>query len=304
MLVKFANFITENPIIVIVGFLCSIFGTIEVVYSLVINLKTKKQKEELERQRKDIYEYLKNTVEFSEVSRELEKVKSDLQEAHKEMEINIPKVMKQAALNEQIMIEEQIIIKAKERIQKLKIELDENIDNTKKSFTFFKKIDCFITAEQTKSFVALLVILGTFLLFISQIVGGVVAKVFGTLSACISVIYAYNKYEKLRGEKVRKILNSFVNVVLCTYIINTLLKTDFYGFFWWALLVLLLSFLRILMKQGIDINALVSVLCIPLFISIIIIDEYYMYIAILILIFQTLLLIKNIISIVNEIKED
>ena len=55
MLIKIANFITENPIIVIIGFLCSIIGTTEVVYSLIINLKTKKQKEELERQRKDIY---------------------------------------------------------------------------------------------------------------------------------------------------------------------------------------------------------------------------------------------------------
>lgn len=302
MLIKIANFITENPIIVIIGFLCSIIGTTEVVYSLIINLKTKKQNEELERQRKDIYEYLKNKVEFSEASRELEKVKADLEEAHKEMEINIPKVMKQAALNEQIMIEEQIISKAKERIQKLKTELDENIDNTKTPITFLKKIDCFITAEQTKSFAVLLVILGTFLLFISQIAGGLVAKVFGTLSVCIIVLYAYNKYEKLREGKIRKILNSFVNVVLCIYIINTFLETDIYGFFWWALLVLLLSLLRILMKQGIDINTLGSILCIPLFISIIVVPDYYMYIAISILILQTLLLIKNIIIIVKEIK--
>lgn len=305
MLTKIANFIAENPIIVIIGFICSVIGTIEVIYSLVINLKTKKQKEEIERQQKEIYEYLKNEVEFSTTSRELEKVKSDLEEARKEMKIKIPNIIKQAALNEQIMIEEQIIRKAQERIQKLKTELDEDRGkNAKTPSAFLKKLDDFITKDQTKSFAVLLVILGVFLIFIRQIIGGLVAKVFGILGACIIISYAYNKYEKLQGEKVKKVTVSFVNVALCLYITNTLTEGNINGILWWAFLVLLLSFLRIIMRQNLDISTLVSILCIPLFIAIFIVNEYEAYLVIAIFILQILVLLINIINIAKEIKSD
>lgn len=301
MLAEAAKFVTENPIIILVGFLCSIIGTIEMICSSVINLKTKKQKRKIEEKTKEIYEYLKGTAEFAETSSKLAKAKEELEYTRKQIDIDLPKERKHAIVIEQIKCEEQIINDANKRLQKLKGELETDIEKrTIKNNKLFNKIQEFVTTEKTRDFVILLLFLEAFLYFMNIIIGGILAKILGIASIVVALYYASKNYEGLRTETAKRIVTNITNIAVCLCFFDAFIDGNITGIIWWAILVLLLSFFR--KTSNVIIDTIVPLLSIPLFIGVLIFSNCEAMILVTIIFIQIILIIINIIRIVRIIR--
>lgn len=298
MLTKIADFINNNPIIIIVGFIFSLIGTIEVLVSIFINIKTRKEKRKFEEAEKSIFEYLKNKKEFEETSSELEKAKKDLKKAQNEMQVNLPRILKEASLKEQMAIEEENIKQAQERMKKLSIELDKvSGKSIKENNWLFQWIIDFTAIDKTKNLAILLIIISGFLLLVESAIGGIVSKILGVLGLVFIAYYVYNGYEIVRTKKWQNTFVYFLNIVLHVYFINVVFRGDVSGVIWWAVLTLLLNFVGVMLGKKIDVISISSILCIPIFMAVFIINSYETVLIITVLVIQILLILLNILNV-------
>ena len=298
MLIKIADFIDNNPIIIIIGFIFSLIGTIEVLASIFINIKTRKEKQEFEEAEKSIFEYLKNKKEFHETSSKLERVKKDLEKAQNEMQVNLPRILKEASLKEQMAIEEENIKQAQERMKNLSIELDKvSGKSVGENNWLFQWIIDFTAIDKTKNLAILLIIIGGFLLLVESAIGGIASKILGVLGLVFIAYYVYNGYEIVRTKKWKNTFLYFLNIVLHVYFINIVFHGDVYGVIWWAVLTLLLNFAGVMIGKKININSISSILCIPIFMAVFIINSYETVLIITVLGMQVLLILLNILNI-------
>lgn len=302
MLAEAAKFVTENPILILVGFFCSIIGTIEIICSTVLSLKTKKAKKQLEKQVSDIHEFLNDNVEFAKTSIKLNKAKEELHLIRKQIDIDLPKERKYAVVIEQIKHEEQIIKTANQRLEELKNKLEAQPETvTNKHKKLFFKIRGFVMTEKTKSFATLLLFLASFLCLMNTVFGGITVKAFGILCIGIALYYAFHNYEKLQTEATKSILNNIMNIAVYSSFFDALLNSNIIAFVWWAVLILLLSFFR--KTSNILTDTILPLICISLFMAVFIFSDYETIILLSILCIQITLIIINAIQIARKIQK-
>jgi len=301
MLTKLATFVTENPIIILFGFFSSIIGTVEIIYSVIKSKKNKKKELELEEKTSKIYSYLNEKAEFSETSDDLIKAKEELERLRKQIEVELPEERRVAVIKEQIKYEEQLIKDANIRLEKLRNDIISEDDvSFSKLQRIFHKIRHFITSENTRELITLLVFLGTTLYFISITVGAVATKVLGIASIAVIPFYIKNNYNFLKTEKGEKLITVIINIALSLCFIDSMIDGNIRGLIWWFILILISSFC--LKITNICIDLLLPLLSVPLFISIFFFSSYEFPIIISIVIVQMLLIIINIKRLFNVFK--
>lgn len=305
MLSNAAKFVTENPVIILLGFVFSIIGTVEIVYSSIINLKTKKQKKMMDEKIKHVYEYLQSKADYDDTSNKLTQAKEELESVRKQLEIEIPRERKRAILSEQLKYEEQIIIDANARIQKIKQKLGANAENISKTNMLFQKMRSFILLEETRELVLMLVFIATATYLLGVIIGGSFIKVLSIFSIVVIIFYVINSFKVLRSDKNQKLSCSIVNIAIGLCFLDALFGGNIDGIVWWAVLLILFDFFNKTSDNVLidTINTRVAFLCIPLFCALLIFQNYELQFILSMVIVQCVTIGGNVVNIIKLIKK-
>lgn len=302
MLVTAATFVSENPIIIILGFFSTLVGTIQFILSSITGIRTHKEKEELDRKTKVVFDYLDGQAQHEKVTQELKEAKTELDQIYKQMEEVIPKERKKAILLEQIKCEERIIDEANAEIRRLKnqLEMDEE-ESDSSTDSWVKRIKDFITAPETKEFLALLLGLEAIVFFIGIFFGDFAAKVLGMCSVAILAFFALKNYRTMQAEKINIAIHYIINIAVCLSFMGGVFSRRIEDLIWWFILVLFVCVKGKVLNLCLD--RIVPLLASCLFMLIFVMPDYEAYILAGVLVNQGILIILNYGKVVKSLNE-
>lgn len=302
MLATAAVFISENPLIIILGFVSTLIGTIQFILSSITGIRTHKEKEELDKKTKAVFDYLDGKAQHESVSKELELTETKLKEARKQLEEVIPKERRKAVLLEQIKCEERVIDEANAEIRRLKnqLEMDEE-ESVSSSESWYKRLKNFITAPETKEFMVLLLGLEAIVFFIGIFFGDFAAKVLGMCSVAVLALFALKNYKTLQAEKINIAIHYLINIAVCLSFMGGVFNRRIEDLIWWFILVLFVCAKGKVINLCLD--RIVPLLASCLFMLIFVMPDYESYILGGVLVIQGILIILNYGKLVKSLNE-
>lgn len=300
MLEGLVKFVTENPVIILFGFISSIISFLEIVFASIKSAKNKKKEKEFKNEDKIIRDFLYKQASSSDFLKNLEKSKEEYEDLRKQIEIELPKKRKQAILAEQIRCEEQIIDNANLRLTRLKQDFEgkEKVD-TSKAQEILKKVRKFVVADNTKELAILLLLAEAVLYLLNSLLGNYITKILSIVVAFFILFYVKNSYTFMKTAKGEKIICNIINISVSLCYFDALFNSNLKGYIWWLILSMIPSFIS--KPSNYLIDRIIPFFCIPLFFGVFVFGDYETEIIISIGVIQALLLTTNIIRIVRNV---
>ncbi|MBR5596543.1 MAG: hypothetical protein IKW30_03955 [Lachnospiraceae bacterium] len=265
MIVDVANLINESPYVIILGFISSIFGLIEMIISSINSIKTHKNKND------NVDQSLKNSAIVS----------SDLNLIQSDSVVNNPKTD----------VEVNISLSGKEEYY------DEN-SSENESDSFFRKISNFFSTKNARDLIFIL-FLGEIIVFFTQILfGDIFAKLILVTYIFILYRYADEKYIILRSERVSTIINCYINVGISIYFLDIIFSKKTMQIIVWALMVFVFFHFRKISSIVLDVIG--PFMVVPFWISAMVFTDYDWLLVNIMIIVQIVLVAINVRIITKE----
>lgn len=208
------NEFVQNPVVLLIGFILTIFGSIEMIVSFAIWLKNRKENKQFSVKNKNAIEYLnrKNDIEISkEVLKDLHNQIDNATSELKEIPIRIEKEI----LKRQIEIEEQNLTYSQHRLSVLKDKM-RNINNpiqnkTEEIFSLLQKI---LNSVHIKNLFILLVSFASILFFLRLFVPEYITKIISIIFIYLFFLYINKVYSFMRNSYIKIMISYSSSVIL------------------------------------------------------------------------------------------
>jgi hypothetical protein len=282
------------------GFLLSVIGTIEIIISMIVKIRNKKENKDFEEKNKKVINRLSEEYEYDEKTIELTEVKEQLYKAEKRLKEELPKERRKAILETELEYLKQTLSDTNLKILKLQEELQIESDaDTNKYKEINQKIKAFLISENSKILVYFLVIIMALFYFVRILVDGIVVRFVSLI--CLALIFKFtiDTYSILKNKKSREIIFSLFSIIISLNYISVLITTNFYGFIPFIFLLTWFAWQGGKMSSILEytLNLVVHFLVITMLVGAVTFQNYVGTLLVISLIIESVLIIINVFSI-------
>lgn len=275
MLADVANFINESPYVVILGFVSSIVGLLEMVVSSIQSIRIKKHKGD----KADIKQKNHEQNSFAVSKDKLENEK-DADKQKNDVEIELSSTYEEDNFNRK--------------------ENSEDCDAERTSHSIFIKITRFITSNNARDLIFMLLFGEAIVYFSGMIFGEILAQLLAVACIWIFLQYINEKYVILKSERGRTIINCYINVGIALYFFDVLFNQNGKQLLIWAFMIF--TFFSIRKKTSIVLDVVGPFLALPFLISLFAFPKYETQLLFAMITVQSILVMVNIMVITKETK--